>query len=138
MKIVASVVPQDLALKMYGRLLQELPSVTDSHPAILFAHITTSTVLSEYYGWKAMYDEASSTAELAKNLLRQAVSQSNDESCFPRGHIEHKFALAHLNKDIVVDTLQLLKEAAAIASHNHDLTSEDRALFDTWTSNRSS
>ena len=73
-KIVASVVPQDLALKMYGQLLQELRSMTDSHPAILFAHITTNTALSEYYGSKEMYDEASSTAEVAKNLLRQAAS----------------------------------------------------------------
>ena len=129
-KIVASVVPQDLALKMYGRLLQEMPSVTDSHPAVLFAHITTNTALSEYYGSKEIYDEAISTAEVAKNLLRQAASQSHEESCFPRGHIEHNFALAYLTKYTRTDTLQPLKEAAAIASHNHDLTSEDRALFE--------
>ena len=127
-KIIASVVPRDPALAMYKRLLVSLPAIGSDRPSALFVHIATYTAFGQYLGWKAIYDEATSAARSAEQLLVQAALQTNDDERFPRERIEYEFVLGDLATDSPIDKARHLNRAAAIANKHQDLVSEDRAL----------
>ena len=127
-KIIASVVPRDLAVAMYKRLLDSLPTIVSDHRSVLFVHIATYTAFGQYLGWTGMYDEAANAARSAEQLLVQATLQTKDEECFPRERIEYEFVLESSITDSPVDKAQHLHRAAAIAKRHEDLVCEDRAL----------
>ena len=127
-KIVASVVPQDLGVAMYKRLLDSLPDLSLGRQSLLFTHIATYTAFSQFLGWAKMSIEATCTAQTAEKLLIQAAEQVNNEDCFPRERIEYEFVLQYLETTPHVLRIQQLNHAAAIAAKHEDIVSESRAL----------
>lgn len=126
-KIVASVVPQDIGLAIYRRLLTSLSDLTFSHPSTFIAHVAAHNAFSQYLARTKMHREAENAARLAEELLLRATLQSNHKDCFPRERIEYEFALESLTGSHV-EKIQHLSRAAAIASEHDDLVSESRAL----------
>ena len=127
-KIIASVVPRDLGLAIYKRLLDSLPAMGSDYPSALFVRITTYTAFDQYLGWREMYDDATDAARSAEQLLVQAALKINDGECFPRERIEYEFVLEYLLTSSPVDKAQHLSRAAAIANKYEDLVFEARAL----------